>query len=940
MVAALIRRSLSRRCRQPGYDMPGALTNREKLDTLADLINGLRANLSAPAIVACKDVGESTWTYEELSDSACRLAAGLRQRGVGRGDYIVLVGDNSPEWILCCLAVMAAGAAVVPIDARTDDKTLASILGNLKIRLFAASKRSRSHLQALVRVPPENFVVMDDPDDERYWKNMLAEPTTDRVPLAPDTVAAVFFTSGTTGNPKGVPLTHRNLTFQINTLATIPDLVHESDRLLLPLPLHHIYPFVIGMLLPLACGRPIVLPAALTGERLMQAIKTEKATVIIGVPRLYEALLDGIRARLAALGGTASIVRELARISIWCRRRLGIRVGRVLLGALHKEIGPDLRILTCGGASIDPELVYALEGFGWKIAIGYGLSETAALLTLLTPDRGRVDTVGPPLPGVELRIDQISPASKGSPAREVSPDSKVSPDSLAAAGEILARGPGVFSGYLPARGEVSTPGEPGREIFTEDGWFRTGDLGYLKNGYLKVAGRASCVIVTQTGKKIDPEKLEEVYSEDPFISEIGILSYKGKLVSVVVPDLKSIKEAGYRSIQAATHNAIDRQSICLPGYKRLSGFVVARTPLPRTSMGKIQRHHLATLFEQLKSGDSAKPAPAPRLPDNEDDRRLLALPAASKVYTYLGERYGTEALNLDAGAQLDLGIDSLEWLTLQLAIRDMTGIGLDETAVLKISTVRDLLRALEERDGEQNGTGSIHVFQDPEKLLSESLKYWLEPLSGPERVIQYALFTVIKLVAKAYLRLKVEGLSHIEPDRQYVFIPNHASYLDAFVLGAAIPESHLRKTHWAGWTGIAFANSLARFGSRMGQVIPIDSEHAPISSLALPAAALKREKSLVWFPEGRRTLTGELLEFRKGIGLLLSNCPVPVIPVYLKNTALALAPGHWLLKPVPVTVRFGAPQEIAELLEQGTGSTPEERIISALEKQVESLARD
>ncbi|MGD9682389.1 MAG: 1-acyl-sn-glycerol-3-phosphate acyltransferase, partial [Candidatus Obscuribacterales bacterium] len=296
-----------------------------------------------------------------------------------------------------------------------------------------------------------------------------------------------------------------------------------------------------------------------------------------------------------------------------------------------------------------------------------------------------------------------------------------------------------------------------------------------------------------------------------------------------------------------------------------------------------------------------------------------------------------ETLNLDASVQLDLGIDSLEWLTLQLAISDKTGVSFDESDILKISTVRDLMRVIAGKEGQQD-IETRNLFESPEKLLNKGLKHWLEPLSGPERIIQYMLFSMIRLFVKTYLHLKVEGLSNIVADRQYVFIPNHASYLDAFVLGAAMPEGILRKTHWAGWTGIAFANDLARIGSRMGQVIPIDAENALISSLALPAAAIKSSKSLVWFPEGRRTLTGELLEFKKGIALLLNNCPVSVIPVFLKDTGSALPPGSWLLRPVTVTVRFGAPQEISALIKQGTGSSPEERIISAIKEQVQILS--
>ncbi|MGD9680915.1 MAG: AMP-binding protein, partial [Candidatus Obscuribacterales bacterium] len=678
----------------------------KSIETLANPTEDWSVHGSAPAVVAYGEGGKRIWSYEELSSCVCQIAAGLRRKGIGKNDLILLISENSPEWIACCLAVLTAGATIVPIDASTDERTLTSTLKNLKVRLVFTSKENSDRLERLVEIPHEDFVILDNGADDRHWKNLLAEATDMQVTIEPEMVAAIFFTSGTTGTPKGVPLTHGNLAFQINSLASIPQLVHDDDRVLLPLPLHHIYPFVIGMLLPLACGRPIILPGHLTGTHLMKVIRSERVTAIIGVPRLYEALLAGIQDRLDSLTGIASIMRLLLRLCIWCRRRLGFSPGRIFLFALHREIGPDLKTLTCGGASIDPDLAFALVGFGWRLAIGYGLSETSPLLTLLVPGQRRVDTVGRPLKGVELKIAKFkSTRDEGR-------------DSLAVAGEILARGPGVFSGYLPDPGGI-----PGKEVFTEDGWFHTGDLGFMEEGYLKIAGRASCVIISRTGKKIDPEILEASYSEDPFISEIGILSYEGKLVSVVVPDLNAIKGSGYHSIQTAVHNAIDRRSLDLPSYKRLSGFRVCRKPLERTTMGKIQRHHLATLYRELSQSSGRRSALAQEAPMTESDFLLLAHPEAKKVYEYLADRYGRETLNLDASVQLDLGIDSLEWLTLQLAISDKTGVSFDESDILNFSTVRDLLRVIAGKVGQQD-IETRNLFESPEKLLIKGLKHW------------------------------------------------------------------------------------------------------------------------------------------------------------------------------------------------------------------------
>jgi long-chain acyl-CoA synthetase len=230
--------------------------------------------------------------------------------------------------------------------------------------------------------------------------------------------------------------------------------------------------------------------------------------VLIGVPRLYRALAAGVRARAEGAGRlAAALFRAGAALSTWLRRRLGLRLGKLLLRPLHRQLGPRLRVLVSGGAALDPDLAWELEGLGWQIATGYGLTETAPMLTLDRPGKARIGSVGRPLPGVEIRIDPSA-----------GPDTPRQPETGRAdprrqEGEILARGPGVFAGYrhLP---------EKTAEAFTDDGWFRTGDLGYLDgDGYLYVTGRVATRITTEGGKKFQPDDVEAAYQANPVLRE-------------------------------------------------------------------------------------------------------------------------------------------------------------------------------------------------------------------------------------------------------------------------------------------------------------------------------------------------------------------------------------------------------------------------------------
>src|SRR5205085_4529099 len=199
-------------------------------------------------------------------------------------------------------------------------------------------------------------------DDERGWQRLLADQAGDLPPSEPDDPATLFYTSGTTGPPKGVPLTHGNLAFQLNALVRT-GIVTEADRVLLPLPLHHVYPFVIGMLAPLAFGVPIVLPQALTGPQIVRALREGQVTLVIGVPRLYRALAAGVRARSEAAGRVAALLFQAgASLSTWLRRRLALRLGKLLLRPLHRQLGPRLRVLVSAGAALDPDLAWELEG--------------------------------------------------------------------------------------------------------------------------------------------------------------------------------------------------------------------------------------------------------------------------------------------------------------------------------------------------------------------------------------------------------------------------------------------------------------------------------------------------------------------------------------------------------------------------------------------------
>ncbi|HEX4129358.1 MAG TPA: AMP-binding protein [Pirellulales bacterium] len=908
----------------------------EQFDTLQSLVSRLSSFRKRRAIVAFTKEDTTVWTYAMLARRASRLAAGLVATGVQKGDAIALWAEPSAQWIAVCLGALACGAVVVPIDAQLDDKALGHVLRDSGARYLFSSARLLARFRRMKRRPRVKAVLLDDRRTARAtnWKTFLARSTKVDVTVTADDRAVLFYTSGTTGAPKGVPLTHANLAFQLNTIAEA-ELVARGDRVLLPLPLHHVYPLVIGLLTPLSLGLPIVLPYTLTGPELTRAVRQGNVTVIIGVPRLYRALLTGIESRVKGAGRLASAVFHVALAVSIALAHVRIRVGKLLFGRLHRQMGPKLRVVATGGAALEPELAWKLEGLGWQVATGYGLTETSPLLTMDKPGHARIGSVGRPIDGVEIRIDppdgdNQKKSGKRGRHRKASEPPRTD-------GEIVARGPGVFLGYHHLA-------EKTKEAFTADGWFRTGDLGYVdRRGYLFITGRVKTLIVLEGGEKVQPDDVEKAYQQQgSAIAEIGILAQKGKLVAVVRAHRG--KTSGEKDPDQAAREAIgkalEQRSSGLSSYKRITDFVLTDSPLPRTRLGKIRREELAKLYEQLKAGGH-KREPAGAMAEIDmapEDRALLDEPAARKTWDWLAEHFAGQRITFDTSPQLDLGVDSLEWLNLTTELEQRAGVELSEEAIGRIETVRDLLREAAEQPHGKHTAPKADPLEEPEKVLGRERRRWLAPLGYVESAASLMLYGINWLLTHALFRFSVTGRERVPAEGPFVLAPNHVSYLDSSVLATVLGYHTLRDTYWAGWSGIA-NGPIFRVLRRLCHVVPIDPERAAAQSLAFGAAVLREKHSMVWYPEGGHSKTGELMPLRPGIGMLLDHYPVPVVPVSVEGTRDALPPGQMLPRPGRIRITFGSPLDPRTLEKKGKGEHPYERITDALHDEMAKLRR-
>jgi long-chain acyl-CoA synthetase len=859
---------------------------------IAALVQTMAARGQHPAVVVYGTAGLCVTTSEALARQATAVANSLLQQGISRGEPIALWAPNSAGWVAAALGIMAAGATLVPVDELVDDAQLAAMLHRGGVRRIFASAR---HIAASADVL-RDIAAMSVEAALRADAISCA-----RLPLlGPDDTAVLSWTSGTTGAPKGFFLSYRNIATNVIALTEL-HMVRRDDHVLLPLPLHHAYPFVAGMLTPLAIGAPLALPADLTEPAITQALRQGDIGTIIGVPRLYEAILGAIDARITASGRIVRFAwRLLLRIAVVVQRHTGVRLGVLCFAGIRRTIAPRLHYLVAGGAKLANETTERLEALGWTVLCGYGLAETASLFTGNPPDDRCLASAGKPLADGEIRI--------------ATPDS----DGI---GEIELRGSSITKEYL------NNP-KANRTSFTSDGWFRTGDLGFVdRHGFLHVTGRGKEVLVVGGGKTVNPEDLEQYYAGMRQICEIAILEYEGRLVALVQPDLTRVHEMGTLNLREGIRVTLAERTQGLPVYQRLSGFALIDRPLPRTCLGTYRRFMLPELYRQALAGHTRREP----YPLHAEDRLLLQDSRASAVWALLQEKYPQQAVDLDVNIGLELNADSFAWMEITIALQERFGVQLNESDIAGIETIRELLRCCADKARQiAQGTPATSS-QEP------AITQWLTRTGPFVRLLGSVLYGINWLVMRVVFRLQVRGIENLPQCGAFVITPNHASYLDPFVVAAALPWQRARQVYWAAFVTLLFSTRSRRLFSRAVHIFPVD-ERRPDKAIAAAMQVLDTGRIAVWFPEGWRSPDGAVQRFQPGIGEVLRRTSALVVPAYVHGTFETWPRHRRMPRPGRVAVAFGHPERASTLRAAGQGATDAERIATELRERV--LAMD
>lgn len=825
-------------------------------------------------------------TYGEVCRQVRALAGALIEAGVRPGDRIALLSENRPEWAVAYFAITAAGAAAVPLDVQLGEAEIANVLRHAACRTAIASGKQVPRLLALTdrgvvlaSVVDLDAQVGDGPLLALGAALRSAAPDS-LPPLQPGDLASILYTSGTTGTPKGVMLTHGN--FLANAVSVMEfRLVEPEDTLLSVLPLHHSFAFAVQNIL-LFTGASITFPPSLKGPDLLASMQEAGVTVLVGVPQLFYLFHKGIFDQIGKRPFFMRLLlRSLLRLA-GALRPSGVNLGRLVFGPVHRRFGGKLRLLASGGARLDPGIARDFLALGFTVTEGYGLTETAPVVAFNPLGRMRPGSVGVPLPGVEVRI--LGPDGEG-------------------VGEIAVRGPNVMPGYY------ENP-EATAEVL-QDGWFRTGDLGFCDaDGYLTITGRAKEVIVLSSGKNIYPEEIEEQYLKSRFIKEICLVpqvSVRGGaklegLLALVLPDLDAFRAEGTTNIFETIRWDMENVGKALPPFKRPTGLRIVKEGFPRTRLGKIQRHLVQARHRAEIAGDRREETRGEAVavePEDEVARRVLA---------YLREATERPVIRPDDSLELDLGMDSLARIEMLVALEGELGIKVSDEVAAECFTVGEVIGALRSRaagaemsPGARAPRGWAAILEDVPPEATEALATSRTAVSKASTA--FSLGLCLSTFFPLY-RLKTEGHQHVPPSGPLILVANHCSYYDAFIMAAALPRRSVPNVYFLSLEQF-FRGRFMTWWGRQIHVIPVDMDTHLVRALQTSAHVLRSGKILCVFPEGERSADGTVRPFRKGTGILVRELGVPILPAHISGSYEAWPRGQTWPRISRLRVRFG-----------------------------------
>ena len=743
---------------------------------------------------------------------------------IDKADRVALMMENRPETIFSFLSVWNKQGIAMSLDAGYTAEQLAYVFNDSKPKYIFVSEKTKKVAEEANNIVG-NFVEILDVDNIVLPNDYISPKETLDVDSEED-VAIISYTSGTTGNPKGVMLTFGNIMANIKGVSAV-NLVNENDIILAMLPYHHILPLSFTLILPFYYGIPIVLLGEISSTSLKKALNDHKVSVIIGVPRVWEMLDKAIMAQI----NKSSLAKFMFKLA---QKTNSMALRKIIFSKIHKGFGGNVRLMVSGGAKIDKNILEDFTYLGFRIIQGYGMTETAPIISFNVPGRERPDTVGEVIPDVEVKF--------------------------ASDDEILVKGKNVMKGYYMKE-------EATKEVFDEDGWFHTGDLGKMDGNHLVIIGRKKEMIVLSNGKNINPADIETtIIKSTDLIKEIAITEYNDQLLAIIYPDFDEIVAKKIVNIKEAIKwEVIDKYNVNAPNYKKIHDIKIVKEELPKTRLGKIRRFMLKDLLEN-NSDEQIK----------KEVKKSVEVPVEmkekfDKIAKYINEIHQKE-IALDSHIELDLGFDSLDIVEFMNFINSTFSINLNEEEFVEhktISSIIELINKKAEKGTDKNENLKKIIENDSDVKLPNSAFY--------AKLLKFVFSPIFKF----YFKFKSSGKENIKEEAG-IIVGNHQSFLDAFMVNNSFTNKELSNNYYIA-TALHFKSKTMKYLANNGNIILVDVNKNLKNTLQAASKVLKTGKKLIIFPEGARTRDGELQDFKKTFAILAKELNVPIYPFVLKG---------------------------------------------------------
>ena len=801
------------------------------------------------------DRNKAAIIYKDREYSYKELLTGIKYYStlldIKKDSKVVVYVENRPEIIQSFFSIWEKQGIAIVLDAGYTPEQLLYVFNDAEPEYIYVTNKNYKNAVAAKEMYGKSLEVINI-DDIAVPKEFQPDNYELNVDNVEDT-AVILYTSGTTGNPKGVMLSYKNLLSNVNAIKAI-NLVDETDRVLAILPYHHVFPLNINLLMTMYFGTLVVILDELSSEALRHALREYKISVIIGVPRVWEMLHKAIMNKI----NSSWITKKIFKI---CQSINSKALSRLVFKKVYNELGGSLRVMASGGAKLDPEVSRDYLTLGLPMIEGYGLTETSPIIAFNKPTNVKAGTVGEIIPDVEVKIAED--------------------------GEILVKGANVMKGYY--NNPTAT-----KEVIDENGFFHTGDLGKFDGDHLVIVGRKKEMIVLSNGKNINPADIEnEIMKGTDLIKEIAVMEYNNHLMAVVYPDFDLIKHRNITNIKESLKwEIIDKYNVTAPKYRKILEVKIVKNELPKTKLGKVRRFMLNDFLkgEVVEEG-------AEGTVENQQSKKEIEVPEELKeIYTTLKEnieRNYDAQVTPDAHLELDLGLDSLDIVEILSFVESSYGVKIKEEEFTNIKNVLTLAEFIKNH----GGTFS-NVEIDWKSILNERIDIDLPKSAWVGKLIRIITMPIFSL----YFSLKKESQDKIS-NEPAIYVGNHQSFLDALMFNQAIPMKMMNDTYYIA-TVVHFDTPLRRYLADRGNVLIVDINKNLKETLQVSAEVLREGKNLVIFPEGARTRDGELQEFKKTFAILSKELNVPVVPFGIKGAYKAMPYGSKFPSMYPIKIKF------------------------------------